>query len=204
MCPVSLRLLSLLIVSRSLYLSLLWALLVLGCLLLFVGWLNLQSVAKWLVAISERRSVNLGSAIKTSLESGSVSSLLSTGFFRDPKIQAIDTSVTFGFLILSLVLAVVNVAKFDRDETRRSNKEYGYHIRVEEKIDRRLAWVHKLDEHEQPIEPQWKLAVCPGEDDPAFDPHCDYDVDFELSSTENGYCVTFTGEHARVNPIRCQ
>src|SRR5271156_1729937 len=73
---------------------------------------------------------------------------------------------------------------------RLDNSRGPYKIRIENKIDANHWLVYKLDEQERPVGDKWTLAICPYEQNPAFDIGCIYRVKFELSSTNRGYCDT--------------
>jgi hypothetical protein len=180
-------------------------LLVLGCLLVFVGWLNLQSAVKWLVAMVEQRSVDSGNESKRILESGSGSSSRFMECFPGPRIQTVMTSLTFGFLVLSLILSVSSAARLNADMQEREHKEIGpYNIMVHQKIDSRHAVVQDVDDSGNLQNQPWKLAVCPHEWTPSFDANCTYEVAFELTSTEVGICESFTGRNAKAREINCR
>lgn len=131
--------------SKSIYCSLLWVLLVLSCLALYAGWLNLQSVARWIVGTSRQKPGISGREIRTTSVSGSESSSPSTGCYpnlsipQTNSIQTISTFVNFSFLVLSLFIAVATLVRaFPHPLT-------SYEIQIDEKLDSYNYIAHEID-----------------------------------------------------------
>jgi hypothetical protein len=194
-----------LIVSKSVFSSLLWGLSALACLLLFVGWLNLQSIGKLLGWINSSQTGSSLKKIRTDLESGSGGYSTSMECSRVPAIQAISTSVTFGFLITAMTLFSVGIWQTDMREAHRYDNERGpYKMRVFEKVKPRLVRAKFFTMDDKPLDNELrKFAVCPPpEIDPDFDAGHTYKVAFEISEGPDGECNTFTGPHADYKEVQ--
>jgi hypothetical protein len=114
MWPLMQRCITCLTESRSVYCSLFWVLSVLFFLGLYVGWLNLSSVARLLARINWERKEDSMNESKTDRLSGSKSSLLSTALllYQDlPNPHPITTRLTLGFFCFSLILAALTLVR---------------------------------------------------------------------------------------------
>jgi hypothetical protein len=106
-------------------------------------------------------------------------------------------------VLVSLIGFIAGVSvTYSYMNTQRVDREREFRIKVNESLDYRHAIVDYFDQRDNLLASGLKFSTCPEEPAPAFDEGKLYEVRFEISSTENGECNTFTGPDGHFEEVR--
>jgi hypothetical protein len=105
------------------------------------------------------------------------------------------TRIVFGCSLFALGYMTSEMQRYDRERGP-------YRIKVYERYDSYHALAQKVSDTGESLSKTFKFATCTHEPAPSFDAGHIYEVQFEVTSNEDGECNTFTGPNGHFEEAR--